>query len=158
MNDAQYPLFMPLSLLLAIDDTDRACYDAFAELYPPTDSACSRSLLRRPSLPLLLFYTSSLISVIQAKAPEKHKASLAKEAARLAATSSLYTDIDSYFAYPMTLDWIVDLYFEDSDDATAYPVILDSGSSNLAIAISSCTNCEEASTTLDPTLVSDPEM
>jgi hypothetical protein len=94
----------------------------------------------------------------QAKAPEMHKAELTKEAARLAATSSLYTDIDSYFAYPMTLDWIVDMYFEDDDDATAYPVILDSGSSNLAVAVSSCTNCEDASTTLDPTLVSDPEM
>lgn len=98
------------------------------------------------------------LNALLEKAPEMHKAGLKKEAERLAASSSDYTDLDSYFAYPMTLDWIVDLYFEDSDDATAYPVIIDSGSSNLAVAISSCTNCGEAATTLDPTLVSDPEM
>jgi len=51
----------------------------------------------------------------------------------------------------------VDLYFDSGDDATAYPVILDSGSSNLAMAIESCTNCGEASTDLAPTLTS-PEM
>jgi hypothetical protein len=37
-------------------------------------------------------------------------------------------------------------------------VILDSGSSNLAVATSSCTNCDSATTTLDLSLVSDPEM
>lgn len=55
----------------------------------------------------------------------------------------------------MTLDWIVDMYF-DVDDATAYPVILDSGSSNLAVVIEDCTNCKKASTTLD--LATDNDM
>jgi hypothetical protein len=82
------------------------------------------------------------------KAPEQHKESLQKEIDRFSSDS--VSEIDSWYGYPMTLDWIVDIYF-DEDDATAYKVILDSGSSNLAIALESCTNCGEASTTLDLT-------
>lgn len=87
------------------------------------------------------------------RAPEQHKSKLESEIQRLATDP----DISSWYGSPLTLDWIVDLYFSSDDDATAYPVILDSGSSNLAIAIESCSNCEEASTDLDPTEAS-PEM
>lgn len=90
------------------------------------------------------------------KAPEQHKASLTKEIERM--TSKMSVDVDAWYGYPETLDWIVDIYFSSDDDATAYPVILDSGSSNLAIASDSCSNCGDAATTLDLTLVSDPAM
>jgi len=92
--------------------------------------------------------------LFQKKAPEGHKNDIQKEIERLSTDS--VSEIDSWYGYPMTLDWIVDVYFSDDDDATAYKVILDSGSSNLAIAIDDCTNCGEASTTLD--LTTDDDM
>jgi hypothetical protein len=88
----------------------------------------------------------------QKKAPEQHKENIQKEIERFSTDTS---EIDSWYGYPLTLDWIVDVYFSDDDDATAYPVILDSGSSNLAIVLESCTNCGEASTTLDLTTDTD---
>ena len=66
-------------------------------------------------------------------------------------TDTDYSDVTAKYGEPSTLDWIVDLYFDDSDDATATSVILDSGSSNLAVAVSSCTNCGKAATDLDMT-------
>jgi len=96
------------------------------------------------------------LHTLLAKAPEKHKAALTKEIDRI--TTKFTVDVDAWYGYPETLDWIVDIYFSSDDDATAYPVILDSGSSNLAIASSSCSNCGDAATTLDLDLVSDPEM
>jgi hypothetical protein len=87
------------------------------------------------------------------KAPDMHKEGLQKEIERFATSST--SDIDSWYGYPMTLDWIVDVYFDSSQD-TGYKVILDSGSSNLAVAIESCTNCGKASTTLD--LTTDDDM
>eukprot|EP01083_Nonionella_stella_P119095 355829_1 len=85
------------------------------------------------------------------RAPDQHKDTIQKEIERFSSDS--ISEIDSWYGYPMTLDWIVDVYFSEDDDATAYKVILDSGSSNLAIAIDDCTNCGKASTTLDLTTV-----
>jgi len=86
------------------------------------------------------------------RAPESHKADLLKELS----TTVDYPEIESWYGYPLTLDWIVDVYFDSTLD-TAYKVILDSGSSNLAIAVSSCSNCGDAATTLDLTETT-PEM
>jgi hypothetical protein len=80
---------------------------------------------------------------------EKVRKKLALELA--ASESTDYSDIKAWYAYPLTLDWIVDVYFS-ADDATATKMILDSGSSNLAVAIESCTNCGKASTDLALTL------
>jgi hypothetical protein len=68
-----------------------------------------------------------------------------------------FTLTPTRYGYPMTLDWIVDVYFSADDDATATKVILDSGSSNLAVAIESCSNCDKAATDLDLTLESPSE-
>lgn len=92
------------------------------------------------------------LNTLLARAPESHKAAILKELS----TTVDYPEIESWFGYPLTLDWIVDVYF-DSTLETPYKVILDSGSSNLAIAIDSCSNCGDAATTFDPTLES-PEM
>ena len=72
-------------------------------------------------------------------------------------TDTDYSEVTAKYGEPSTLDWIVDLYFDDSDDATATSVILDSGSSNLAVAVSSCTNCGKAATDLDMTYASPEE-
>lgn len=90
---------------------------------------------------------SKHLNTLLKTAPAQHKASLQSEIDRFSSDS--VSEIDSWYGYPLTLDWIVDVYFSADEDATGYPLILDSGSSNLAIAISSCTNCKEASTTLD---------
>lgn len=95
---------------------------------------------------------SKHLHALYQRSPEQHKAAIKKEIDKLDSSSS--SDIESWYGYPMTLDWIVDIYFS-SDYDTAYKVILDSGSSNLAIAIESCTNCGEASTELDLTTDSD---
>jgi len=92
------------------------------------------------------------LNTLLSRAPEVHKADILKELD----TDVDYPEIKSWFAYPLTLDWVVDIYFDSSLD-TAYKVILDSGSSNLAIATEDCTNCGDASTTLSLTLA-DPEM
>lgn len=84
------------------------------------------------------------LKTLLARAPEAHKAAIAKELD----TTVDYPEIEAWYGSPLTLDWIVDVYFDDAL-ATAYKVILDSGSSNLAIATSSCSNCGEAATTLD---------
>jgi hypothetical protein len=50
----------------------------------------------------------------------------------------------------MTLDYVVDVYIQDNDGTiSAYSVIADTGSSNLAIAVSDCTNCGTGSSDLE---------
>jgi hypothetical protein len=90
------------------------------------------------------------------RAPVQHKAALQREVDALDTAATSVPEIESWYGYPLTLDWIVDVYF-DTADATPYKVILDSGSSNLAVATSSCTNCGDAATSLsldaaDPSL------
>jgi hypothetical protein len=95
---------------------------------------------------------SKHLQTLLKNAPETHANTLKGEISRLDGDS--VSDIDSWYGYPLTLDWIVDVYF-DTEDETGYKVILDSGSSNLAVALESCTNCDKASTTLDLTTDSD---
>ena len=80
----------------------------------------------------------------------EHKAGLEADIARLSVSPIISAD----FGQPLVDDWVVDVYFSEDDDATAFPVILDSGSSNLAVAIDRCLDCHKASTKLDPTLAS----
>jgi len=56
---------------------------------------------------------------------------------------------EAYYAYPLTLDYVVDVAFQNGTEMVPYPVIVDTGSSNLAVAVESCTNCGSGSTTLD---------
>ena len=59
----------------------------------------------------------------------------------------------AFWGYPMTLDYVVDVAFAtDFKTYKEYPVIVDTGSSNLAMAVSSCTNCGDGATDLDVTL------
>eukprot|EP00617_Octactis_speculum_P023151 CAMPEP_0185745864 /NCGR_PEP_ID=MMETSP1174-20130828/4247_1 /TAXON_ID=35687 /ORGANISM="Dictyocha speculum, Strain CCMP1381" /LENGTH=522 /DNA_ID=CAMNT_0028420121 /DNA_START=176 /DNA_END=1744 /DNA_ORIENTATION=+ len=58
---------------------------------------------------------------------------------------------EAYYEYPLTLDYVIDLAFQNGTDGdmVEYPVIVDTGSSNLAIAVSACTSCDTGATTLD---------
>ncbi|KAJ8601561.1 hypothetical protein CTAYLR_005204 [Chrysophaeum taylorii] len=61
-------------------------------------------------------------------------------------------EILSYWDYPMTLDYVVELAVANGTKFGEYPVIVDTGSSNLALALESC-SCGVGSTDLDiPTL------
>jgi len=67
-------------------------------------------------------------------------------------------ETEAYFGYPMTLDYVVDLYIESTDSTVdSYTTIADTGSSNLAVAVSSCSNCASGSTDLSVDYYS-PEM
>ena len=46
---------------------------------------------------------------------------------------------------------VVDVAFQNgtTGDMVSYPVIVDTGSSNLAVAVESCTNCESGATNLE---------
>jgi hypothetical protein len=57
---------------------------------------------------------------------------------------------EGYYGYPSTLDYIVDLYIKSTDDTIAsYTAIVDTGSSNLAVAVDDCTDCGSGSSTLE---------
>ena len=59
----------------------------------------------------------------------------------------------AFWGYPMTLDYVVDVAFAtDFHTYKEYPVIVDTGSSNLAMAVSECSNCGDGATDLDVTL------
>eukprot|EP00614_Pseudopedinella_elastica_P003569 CAMPEP_0172600344 /NCGR_PEP_ID=MMETSP1068-20121228/20528_1 /TAXON_ID=35684 /ORGANISM="Pseudopedinella elastica, Strain CCMP716" /LENGTH=293 /DNA_ID=CAMNT_0013400971 /DNA_START=262 /DNA_END=1139 /DNA_ORIENTATION=- len=94
-----------------------------------------------------------------AKAPAIHRERLSRD---ILLESSAPTGklVHSWYGYPLTLDWIVDAHFSKDEghmDPTSYPLILDSGSSNLAIAIQDCVNCGEAATSFNPN-PADPAM
>jgi len=72
---------------------------------------------------------------------------------------SVQHESEAYYAYPLTLDYVVDVAFQNGTDGTmiSYPVIVDTGSSNLAVAVASCSNCDTGSTDLVPGWYSDSE-
>jgi hypothetical protein len=58
----------------------------------------------------------------------------------------------AYWAYPLTLDYVVDVAVSlngTDSDLYEYPVIVDTGSSNMAMAVAACTNCESGATELE---------
>ena len=87
-------------------------------------------------------------------------ASLASGRAAAASASSDSTapnrEMQSYWDYPMTLDYVVDIAIAANSSAayTEYQVIVDTGSSNLAISLSSC-SCGEGSSALDVAIDTD---
>lgn len=62
--------------------------------------------------------------------------------------TSPVTEAEAYYAYPLTLDYVIDVAFQNGTELVQYPVIVDTGSSNLAVAVSACTDCLTGSTNL----------
>ena len=88
---------------------------------------------------------------------QQHAPGLQLDVTPSSPASSPNGEATAYWGYPMTLDYTIDIAVQTEDGAnyTEYPVILDTGSSNLALAVSSCTNCGEGATDLDVGLQED---
>ena len=82
--------------------------------------------------------------------------SVASTKAAEASSTSPNREMQSYWDYPMTLDYVVDIAVAANSSAkySEYQVIVDTGSSNLAISLESC-SCGEGSSDLDVSIDED---